>query len=125
MEFYDPKIIFKYFNTKPPKKSINMLNLILGAVITAVVGYLLYKKQAQKEQYSYSFGFPTWGSVNNRVQFIPRPWHRHFRRWSPYHRRHIIYDTGLMDCYLPPIEGDCVSGFGRIGRKCCNMDQFT
>lgn len=106
-----------------------MLHLIFGAVIAAVVGYLLYKKyQADllKEGYSYSFGFPTWGSVNKRVQFIPRPrYGRHFRRWNPYHRRHIIYDTGMMDCYLPPIEGDCVSGFGRIGRKCCNMDQFS
>lgn len=105
------------------------LILLLGVLIVICFGS--YKFVTTRENYSYSFGFPTWNSMNRRVRFIPQ--RRPVYLYNPFLERTPVihydneYELGnvIPDCYIPSRRGGCVRGFGRLGNKCCNMRAFV
>jgi hypothetical protein len=104
-------------------------NIAIFAIVIITLFAGAYYCKSKKEGYSYSFGFPTWNSVNRRIRFIPRRQHLGYR-YNPFLERTPIIDydilprTTIPECYVQPYGG-CVRGFGRLGNKCCNMDAFS
>lgn len=55
-----------------------LIIIVVGIVILSI--FLIYKnKKSSKEGYSYSFGFPTWGQVDNRLHGIATPYFDFYR----------------------------------------------
>lgn len=121
--------------------------LVVAILITTIVCiFILFSKQ---EDYSYHFGFPTWGSINNSgytgwggVRLNPFMIHSrypyYFGGHVPYHPhgfpRSYYYRTSVKPylsrrCYSSSRAEDCLPGYrkislddnddGKLEFKCC------
>jgi len=103
--------------------------LVIATLILLVI-FVVMRKWSQdadkdsKEDYSYHFGFPTWGQVNNSyygLRYNPFMWSwRPFGRgYSPYYYDSVApYLTNR--CYSSNESSDCVPGYAKIGKDTDN-----
>lgn len=94
-----------------------MKALLALIVILAVMYVIIYRNTNDKENYSYHFGFPTWGGVNNS------PWGMgwggvRLNPFMPYSGSY--YHTSISPylsskCYSSSINDHCVPGYRKIG----------
>ena len=118
-----------------PKKIILAITII---IIIAVIAFYKFKcklisKDTQKsEDYSYHFGFPTWGGVNNYSPFNPfmgypvLPWWMGPNPYNYYYEQSIApYIRGgpwgqSQSCYWEDDGVKCAPGYKNVvygGRK--------
>lgn len=119
-----------------------MVALLVIAFVIIIGGCFILYKRSQSEPYSYNFGFPTWNALNRSRYGVTAglgnlnpyalTYPYNIYKWGnpivpyrpPYNpfldrlpSRFQISDD--FDCYPSSGRGNCVRGFGRVGRQCC------
>ena len=105
--------------------------IYLFIILVIVLVFMISFSQYSKEYYSYHFGFPTWGSINNR--FIGRGGLRSnpfmYNYNIPYYRSSIRPYLSVR-CYTSSKSDHCTPGYRKVKKdtdgdgkrdtfKCC------
>lgn len=98
-------------------QSMSLITVISVIILIALV-LLVIPKGSSDEEYSYHFGFPTWGAINNSpwatgwggVRLNPFMW-----PYGGYYYQTSIAPYLTNKCYSSSEEASCVPGYRKIG----------
>ncbi len=89
------------------------MNIIILALFIVVVLMFVSWMRNKKEEYSYSFGFPTWRDYNRRWRRNPRGWGWRWR--LPWYYGSNYLPINYQRCYEAAKDEKCAFGYKKIG----------
>lgn len=105
-----------------------------------IVVFILCYKKIYKEDYSYHFGFPTWGNVYNRFNYPQNLYNynainynainpfmlNYYPNYVDDYMQNSVYPYMTPNCYPSSKNDSCMPGYYKISdknKKCKNCDK--